>query len=84
MEGLGALRVSLARRPSRGFLGAFANLYNDSFDDMVARACGASFELRGTIYPNAYDGLEGVHFIQQCLASHGENGAWKPLRAEFS
>ena len=67
-----------------GFLEAFANLYNDAFDDMVARACGRLVELRNTVYPNVYDGLEGVHFIQQCLASHGDNGAWKPLRAELS
>jgi predicted dehydrogenase len=67
-----------------GFLEAFANLYHDAFDAMAARARGRPFELRNTSYPNVYDGLEGVHFIQQCLASHGEDGSWQPLRPDLA
>jgi predicted dehydrogenase len=63
-----------------GFLEAFANVYRDSFDDMAARACGSAVAARETVYPNVYDGIEGVYFVQQCLASNRENAAWKPLR----
>jgi hypothetical protein len=47
---------------------------------MVQRATGVSFEKQDTIYPNVYDGVEGMYFIQQCVASSKENGAWLPLK----
>ncbi|MBL7044183.1 MAG: gfo/Idh/MocA family oxidoreductase, partial [Pirellulaceae bacterium] len=62
-----------------GFLEAFANVYRDSFDDMIARATGISMDNRNSVYPSANDGVEGVTFIHQCVASSEENGAWKPL-----
>jgi predicted dehydrogenase len=62
-----------------GVLEAFANLYCDGFDAMVARAAGAPIENKDTVYPNVYDGLEGVHFVEQCLASHCDEGSWKPM-----
>ena len=33
-----------------------------------------------TVYPNVYDGVEGMNFITQCVASSKENGAWLPFR----
>ena len=39
-------------------------------------------EMVDTIYPNINDGAEGMYFIQQCVASSGEGGAWLPLRHE--
>ncbi|MFV1965638.1 MAG: Gfo/Idh/MocA family protein [Pirellulaceae bacterium] len=63
-----------------GFLEAFANVYCDSFEHMIARAANESFDGKNTIYPNVYDGVEGVYFIEQCVASHRDNAAWKPLR----
>jgi predicted dehydrogenase len=62
-----------------GYLEAFANIYRAAYDAMVARAEGKKFERVGTIYPNVYDGVEGMYFIQQCVASSRENGAWLPL-----
>ena len=62
-----------------GFLEAFANIYCDSFDDMIARATNTSFDGKDTAYPNVYDGVEGVYFVEQCVASHRENATWKPL-----
>jgi hypothetical protein len=47
---------------------------------MVLRATGQSFEKTNTIYPNVNDGVEGMFFIQQCVASSQQNGAWLPLR----
>jgi predicted dehydrogenase len=62
------------------FFEAFANLYNSAFDDMAKRASGESFERRDTTYTNCYDGVEGMYFIQQCVASSEENAAWLPLK----
>jgi predicted dehydrogenase len=63
-----------------GFLEAFANVYRFAFDAMAARATGESFETKNTIYPNVYDGAEGMYFIQQCVASSAENAAWLPMK----
>jgi predicted dehydrogenase len=61
------------------FFEAFANVYRFAYDDMVRRAVGEKFERRDTVYPNVYDGVEGMYFIQQCVASSAKNGAWVPL-----
>ncbi len=47
---------------------------------MAKRAAGQKFERVNTIYPNIHDGVEGMYFIQQCVNSSAENGAWLPLR----
>jgi predicted dehydrogenase len=62
------------------FFEAFANVYRSAYDAIVLRADGKDFEKRDTIYPNVYDGAEGMYFIQQCVASGKENGAWLPLK----
>lgn len=62
------------------FFEAFANVYRAAFDAMVARATGKPFETRDTVYPNVYDGVEGMYFIQQCVASSRADGAWLPLK----
>jgi predicted dehydrogenase len=61
------------------FFEAFANVYRSAYDAMVQRAAGEKFERRDTIYPNVHDGVEGMYFIQQCVASSQENGAWLAL-----
>jgi predicted dehydrogenase len=62
------------------FFEAFANIYRAAYDNMVLRAAGKDFEKVDTLYPNVNDGVEGMYFIQQCVASNAENGAWLPLR----
>lgn len=77
--------ASACRLPSghpEAFFEAFANVYRSAYDAMVQRATGASFETVNTIYPNVYDGIEGMYFIQQCVASSEQDGAWLPLRHE--
>jgi predicted dehydrogenase len=61
------------------FFEAFANVYRAAFDNMVLRADGKKFESKDTVYPNVNDGIEGMYFIQQCVASSADNGAWLPL-----
>jgi predicted dehydrogenase len=62
-----------------GYLEAFANIYRSAYDVMILRAEGKPFEKVNTIYPNVNDGVEGMYFIQQCVASSKQNGAWLPL-----
>jgi predicted dehydrogenase len=63
-----------------GFFEAFANIYRAAYDNMVLRAEGKPFEKVNTVYPNVNDGIEGMYFIQQCVASSKENAAWLPLK----
>jgi predicted dehydrogenase len=64
------------------FFEAFANVYRSAYDAMIARAAGQKFEKRDTIYPNVHDGVEGMYFIQQCVASSSQNAAWLQLKHE--
>lgn len=57
-----------------GFLEALANLYADGFDAIIH---GAG-ERTARSYPNVDDGVEGVYFVHLCLASHADQGSWKP------
>jgi hypothetical protein len=62
------------------FFEAFANVYCAAYDNICRRASGQDFERVNTVYPNVYDGIEGMYFIQQCVASSQQGGAWLPLR----
>jgi predicted dehydrogenase len=62
------------------FLEAFANIYRATYADMVARAEGKKFETKDTIYPNVYDGVDGMNFVTQCVLSSKEDGAWRTLK----
>ena len=61
------------------FFEAFANVYRSSYDQMIAHATGQTVDPRDTIFPNVHDGIEGVEFIEQCVASSADNGSWQPL-----
>jgi len=80
---LGAAAAAATRIPSghpEGYLEAFANIYTAAYDAMAKRASGQKFETTNTVYPNVYDGLEGMLFITQCVQSSKENGAWLPFK----
>lgn len=80
---LGQAAAGATRIPSghpEGYLEAFANVYRNAYDAMVLRAEGKPFEKTNTIYPNVNDGVEGMYFIQQSVASSKEGGAWLPLK----
>ncbi|MFO1005012.1 MAG: Gfo/Idh/MocA family oxidoreductase [Planctomycetaceae bacterium] len=80
---LSPLAAASSRLPSghpEAFFEAFANVYRFAYDSMADRAAGKKFETRDTIYPNVYDGVEGMYFIEQCVASSKNNGAWTPLK----
>ncbi len=62
------------------FLEAFANVYTAAYDDMVARAAGRKFDAAGSLYPNVADGVDGMNFITQCVASSKNGGQWLSLK----
>jgi predicted dehydrogenase len=80
---LGALHGQSVRLPSghpEAFFEAFANVYTAAYDAIVQKAGGGKAEAVNTVYPNVYDGVEGMLFITQCVASSKDNGGWVPFR----
>lgn len=80
MNASGKAACRLPSGHPEAFFEAFANVYRFAYDDMVQRATNQPFEKKNTIYPNIYDGTEGMYFIQQCVASSKQNAAWLPLK----
>jgi predicted dehydrogenase len=80
---LGATAAASSRLPSghpEAFLEAFANLYTAAYDDMAKRASGAKFDGKNSLYPNVMDGVDGMNFVTQCVASSKQNGQWLSLK----
>jgi predicted dehydrogenase len=63
-----------------GYLEGFANVYTAAYDDMARRATGQKFDAANSLYPNVQDGVDGLSFITQCVASAREGGHWLPLK----
>jgi predicted dehydrogenase len=80
MNDAGKAACRLPSGHPEAFFEAFANVYRSAYDAMVLRAEGKKADNVNTIYPNVNDGVEGMYFIQQCVASSRENGAWLPLK----
>lgn len=80
MNGPGRGACRLPSGHPEAFFEAFANIYGSAFDAMVSRAQGETLEKRNTVYPNVFDGVEGMLFIEQCVASSSQNGAWLPMK----
>ena len=79
MNDLGKAACRLPSGHPEAFFEAFANVYRGAYDDMIKRATGESFSLTDTVYPNIADGVDGMNFIQQCVASSQQDGAWLSL-----
>ncbi|MEM6363211.1 MAG: Gfo/Idh/MocA family oxidoreductase, partial [Planctomycetota bacterium] len=78
----GASACRLPAGHPEAFFEAFANVYAAAFDDMAKRAEGESIERRETVYPNVYDGVEGMMFIEQCVKSSQDDAAWLTLKCD--
>jgi predicted dehydrogenase len=76
-SGRGACRLPSGH--PEAFFEAFANIYCSAYDAMIAVNQGQEIERVNTVFPNVHDGVEGMYFIQQCVASSAQNGAWLPL-----
>jgi predicted dehydrogenase len=80
---LGNTAAASTRLPSghpEAFLEAFANIYTAAYGDMASRATGGKFDGSHSLYPNVADGVDGMNFITQCVASSSEDEAWKSLK----
>jgi predicted dehydrogenase len=80
---LGKTAGESTRIPSghpEAFLEAFANIYTAAYNDMCARGAGGKFDGTKSLYPNVADGVDGMNFVTQCVASSKQNGAWLPLK----
>lgn len=80
---LGAAHGASVRLPSghpEAFFEAFANVYTATYDAIVKKAAGEKPEAVNTVFPNVFDGVEGMLFIQQCVNSSKEDGKWLPFR----
>jgi predicted dehydrogenase len=62
------------------FFEAFANVYTAAYADMIARAGGKKVDSSKSLYPNVADGVDGMNFITQSVASSKQNGAWLSLK----
>jgi predicted dehydrogenase len=62
------------------FFEAFGNVYRSAFDAMAEVAATGRTERTNTIYPNIHDGVEGMYFIEQSVASSKAGAAWLPLK----
>jgi predicted dehydrogenase len=79
---LGKLAGEATRIPSghpEGYFEAFANIYAAAYDDMIKRVGGQKMNDADSIYPNVADGVDGMNFITQCVASSKQDGHWLPL-----
>jgi len=62
------------------FLEAFANIYTAAYADMIHRATGKKVDAAKSLYPNVADGVDGMNFITQSVASSKKDGQWLPLK----
>ena len=79
MNASGKAACRLPSGHPEAFFEAFANIYVAAFDAMVDVSQGKTMDRVNTLYPNVNDGVEGMYFIEQCVASSAQNGAWVPL-----
>lgn len=59
-----------------GFRDAFANIYSDAAEVIAARRTGTAADPMAETFPNVADGLAGVRFVHDVIASSEQNGAW--------
>lgn len=80
--GAGAAAGRVTRIPGghpEGYLEGFANIYAEAARAIRAlREPGSSIP-DDVIFPTVADGVEGVAFIESCVRSSKENGAWTAL-----
>jgi len=61
---------------------AFANVYRSAFADMVRRREGLAFGGPSTEYPNVYDGVEEMRFIEAVVRSSADDARWVRIPQE--
>src|SRR5690606_21257939 len=79
--GAGAAAARVSRIPGghpEGYLEAFAAIYTEAAHAIRAYQSGTKADPAVT-YPTIDDGVKGVAFVEACVASSKQNGAWVSL-----
>jgi len=59
-----------------GFHEGFANIYSDAAEAIAARRSGKEANPLALHFPNSWDGLMGVRFVNSVIESSNSNGKW--------
>lgn len=59
-----------------GFHEGFANIYSDAAEAISARRSGKKANPLALYFPNSWDGLMGVRFVNSVIESSNANGKW--------
>lgn len=59
-----------------GFHEGFANIYSDAAEAIAARRSGKEANPLALQFPNSWDGLMGVRFVNSVIESSNSNGKW--------
>jgi len=73
---LSARSTRLVAGHPEGFPDAFANLYSDAAEAIAARRAGKPADPLALHFPNSWDGLLGVRFVNSVIESSSANGKW--------
>jgi predicted dehydrogenase len=64
-----------------GFFEAFANLYKEVADALLAKAEGKPYSKSELGFPDAADGARGVSFVEGAMRSYTAGGVWTQVEA---
>ena len=73
---LSARSTRLVAGHPEGFPDGFANIYSDAAEAIAARRSGKQADPLAMYFPNAWDGLLGVRFVDAVIKSSDANGQW--------
>ena len=73
---LSARSTRLVAGHPEGFPDGFANIYSDAAEAIAARRAGKQADPLALYFPNAWDGLLGVRFVDAVIKSSDANGQW--------
>lgn len=63
-----------------GFIDAFANVYSDIAEAILARRDGYAADPLAYTFPTVTDGVLGVKFVEAAVASNAQDGRWVSVR----
>jgi predicted dehydrogenase len=73
---LSARSTRLVAGHPEGFPDGFANIYSDAAEAIASRRAGKQADPLALYFPNSWDGLLGVRFVNSVIESSNANGKW--------
>jgi predicted dehydrogenase len=64
-----------------GFFEAFANLYTEVADALLAKSDGKAYAKADLGFPDVTDGARGVAFVESAMHSYATGGAWTQVES---